>query len=144
MGRGPSPIFSPKSGMAFPITLEHYNPSHSSKKLINCYSSTHTLANTDLYRSLSVLSLLSIWLSYWCLTCYGPVMCYMCCRTGTCWKLAILLSRTFLNCNFVTFNTFLYNKYKIKQITVYTLGGGCYPQRLTLIVKMHGIQQQVL
>jgi hypothetical protein len=33
------------------------------------------LLNTDLYRSLSVLSLLSIWLSYWCLTCYVPVMC---------------------------------------------------------------------
>ena len=49
MDRGPSSTLSPKSGMAFPITLEYYNPSHSSKKHINCYSSTHTLANTDLY-----------------------------------------------------------------------------------------------
>ena len=47
MGRGPSSILSPKSGIAFPITLEHCNPSHSSRKLINCYSSTHTLPNAD-------------------------------------------------------------------------------------------------
>ena len=70
MGRGPSPILSPKSGMAFPITLEHYNPSHSSKKHINCYSSTHTLANTDLY------VLCPCYVLYVNVTCNVPCMLY--------------------------------------------------------------------
>ena len=84
--RGPSCIHSPKSGTASLNILEHHNPSHSSKRHTNCYSSipTYTCKQLTVYRPLCVFSLLSMWLFYWCRTCYVPVICYKCCRKGTC------------------------------------------------------------
>ena len=74
MDRGPSSTLSPKSGKAFPMTLEYYNPSHSSKKHINCYSSTHTLANTDLHVLFPCFYVL-----YVNVTCDVPCPCMLYC-----------------------------------------------------------------
>ena len=77
MDRGPSSTLSPKSGKAFPMTLEYYNPSHSSKKHINCYSSTHTLANTDLHVLFPCFYVL-----YVTVTCDVPCPCMLYCAAN--------------------------------------------------------------
>ena len=122
VGRGPSSILSPQSGMAFPITLEHYNPSHSSKKLINCYSSTltyidHCLCSvcclydcpTDVWRAMSLLCV-ACKCDVWCALSLLHVICVA--EQEPAGNQLFYWDRPVLNCNFVTFNSFLYNKYK--------------------------------